>query len=64
LQSPAPWRVSTALYTAQCAQPRAATVQAMDPATQSHFPPTQPLLVMGAYAVVFGVVAIRLFRWE
>ena len=56
--------MSTALYTAQCAQPRAATVQAMDPATQSHFPPTQPLLVIGAYAVVFGVVAIRLFRWE
>jgi hypothetical protein len=36
----------------------------MDAAMQGHFPPTRPLLVMAAYAVVFGVVAIRLFRWE
>lgn len=31
---------------------------------QGHFPPTRPLLVMAAYAVVFGIVAIRRFRWE
>lgn len=41
-----------------------AAAQAMDAAMQGHFPPTRPLLVMAAYAVVFGVVAIRLFRWE
>jgi ABC-2 type transport system ATP-binding protein len=41
-----------------------AAAQAMDAAMQGHFPPTQPLLVMTVYAVVFGVTAIRLFRWE
>jgi ABC-2 type transport system permease protein len=44
--------------------PLDAAVQAMDAAMQGHFPPTQPLVVMAAYAVVFGVLAIRLFRWE
>ena len=44
--------------------PLDAAVQAMDAAMQGHFPPTRPLLVMAAYAVVFGVAAIRLFRWE
>jgi ABC-2 type transport system permease protein len=44
--------------------PLGAAVQAMDAAMQGHFPPTRPLLVMAAYAVVFGVAAIRLFRWE
>ena len=31
---------------------------------QGHFLPTRPLLVTAAYAVVFGIAAIRLFRWE
>jgi ABC-2 type transport system permease protein len=44
--------------------PLDAAVQAMDAAMQGHFPPARPLLVMAAYAVVLGVVAIRLFRWE
>jgi len=44
--------------------PLAAAVQAMDAAMQGHFPPARPLLVMTAYAVVFGIVAIRMFRWE
>jgi ABC-2 type transport system permease protein len=44
--------------------PLAAAVQAMDAAMQGHFPPARPLLVMAAYAVVFGIVAIRMFRWE
>jgi ABC-2 type transport system permease protein len=44
--------------------PLGAAVQAMDAAMQGHFPPTRPLLVMAGYAVVCGVVAIRLFRWE
>ena len=44
--------------------PLAAAVQAMDAAMQGHFPPTQPLLVMAAYAVIFGIAAVRLFRWE
>lgn len=44
--------------------PLDAAVRAMDAAMQGHFPPAQPLLVMAAYAVVFGIVAIKLFRWE
>jgi ABC-2 type transport system permease protein len=44
--------------------PLDAAVQAMDAAMQGHFPPTRPLLVMAAYAAAFGIVAIRLFRWE
>lgn len=44
--------------------PLDAAVQAMDAAMQGNFPPARPLLVMAACAVVFGVVAIRLFRWE
>jgi len=44
--------------------PLGAAVQAMDAAMQGNFPPARPLLVMAAYAVVFGVAAIRLFRWE
>jgi hypothetical protein len=28
------------------------------------FPSFVPLIVMAAYAVVFGFVAIRYFRWE
>lgn len=44
--------------------PLGAAVQAMDAATQGHFPPARPLLVMAAYAVVFGIAAVQLFRWE
>jgi ABC-2 type transport system permease protein len=44
--------------------PLNAAAQAMDAAMQGHFPPTRPLLVMATYAVIFGAVAIRLFRWE
>jgi hypothetical protein len=28
------------------------------------FPPVQPLLVLAAYALVFGYLAKRFFRWE
>ena len=44
--------------------PLSAAVQAMQAAMQGHFPPAQPLLVMAAYAIAFGVAAIKLFRWE
>ena len=48
-------------------------VMGIDPVTQRHaaegaiqgtFPPTSPLLVMAAYAVVFGLCAWRFFRWS
>jgi len=44
--------------------PLNAAVRAMAAAMQGHFPPAQPLLVMTAWAVLFGVAAVRLFRWE
>ncbi len=28
------------------------------------FPSAQSLLVMAAYALVFGILAVRYFRWE
>jgi len=31
---------------------------------QGQFPPAAPLLILIAYAVVFGFLARRLFRWE
>jgi hypothetical protein len=31
---------------------------------QGTFPPARPLLVMAAYAIVFGIAALKLFRWE
>jgi ABC-2 type transport system permease protein len=44
--------------------PLGAGVHAMLSSIQGSFPPAQPLLVMGAWAVVFGVAAVKLFRWE
>lgn len=44
--------------------PLSAAVQAMVAAMQGHFPAAQPLLVMAGYAVVLGIAAVRLFRWE
>ena len=44
--------------------PLGASVQALQNATQGHFPPAESLLVMAAYAVVFALLALRSFRWE
>ena len=44
--------------------PLGAAIQAMDAAMQGTFPTARPLLVMAAYAIVFGIAAIKLFRWE
>jgi ABC-2 type transport system permease protein len=44
--------------------PLGSAVQAMDHAMQGTFPPARPLLVMAAYAIVFGIAALKLFRWE
>jgi ABC-2 type transport system permease protein len=46
------------------ATPLGAAVQALQDAAQGHFPHTLQLVTMAAYAVVFGVAATRLFRWE
>ena len=44
--------------------PLGATVQAVQDSMQTGFPPAAPLLVLAAYAVVFGFLAQRFFRWE
>ncbi len=44
--------------------PLGSAVQATQDAIQGTFPPTRPLLVMVAYALIFGLAAWRLFRWE
>jgi ABC-2 type transport system permease protein len=44
--------------------PLGAGVQATQDAIAGTFPPTRPLLVMVAYAVIFGLAAWRFFRWE
>jgi ABC-2 type transport system permease protein len=44
--------------------PLGAAVQAMQASMQQGFPPVAPLLVLAGYAVVFGFLAQRIFRWE
>jgi ABC-2 type transport system permease protein len=44
--------------------PLGAAVQALQRASEGHWPHGQQLLVMAVYVVVFGPAAARLFRWE
>jgi ABC-2 type transport system permease protein len=44
--------------------PLGAAVQAIQASMLQGFPPAAPLLVLAAYAVVFGFLARRFFRWE
>ena len=44
--------------------PLGAAVQAMQDSMQTGFPPIAPLLVLLAYALLFGFLARRFFRWE
>ena len=44
--------------------PLGAAVQAIQDSMLGRFPPALPLLVMAAYAIVFGYLARRFFRWE
>jgi ABC-2 type transport system permease protein len=46
------------------ATPLGAAVQALTDAAQGQWPHAQPLLILAAYAVAFGLAAARLFRWE
>jgi len=43
--------------------PLGAAVEAIQYSMQTGFPPARPLLVLAAYAVVFGCAARRFFRW-
>ena len=53
-----------ALQAVSTASPLGATVQAIQASVQGQFPPAAPLLVLAAYAVVFSLLARRIFRWE
>jgi ABC-2 type transport system permease protein len=44
--------------------PVGAAVEAIQDSMLQGFPPTAPLLVLTAYALVFGFLARRFFRWE
>jgi ABC-2 type transport system permease protein len=44
--------------------PLGASVQALQSSLFTGFPSATPLLVLAGYAVVFSVLAVRLFRWE
>ena len=44
--------------------PVGAAVKALDSSMTGTFPSTIPLLVMTAYTVLFGFIAIRYFKWE
>jgi ABC-2 type transport system permease protein len=44
--------------------PLGAAVQAVQSSMQGSFPGARPLLVLVAFAAVFGYAAIRYFRWE
>jgi ABC-2 type transport system permease protein len=46
------------------ATPLGAAVQALQDSWQGSFPQSLQLITLAAYAVVFGVAAARLFRWE
>ena len=41
-----------------------AAVETIQDSMQGQFPPAVPLLVLAGYAVVFGYLARRFFRWE
>ena len=44
--------------------PLGAAVEAIQDSMRGPFPPAAPLLVLAGYAVLFGFLAVRFFRWE
>ncbi|HME04801.1 MAG TPA: ABC transporter permease [Solirubrobacteraceae bacterium] len=54
----------SAMHTISNLTPLGAAVHAMLRAMQGSFPTIGSLAVMAAWAVVFGIAAVKLFRWE
>lgn len=46
------------------ATPLGAAWEAFQQASAGHWPPALPVVTMGIYAVLFGIAAAKLFRWE
>ena len=44
--------------------PIGSAVQALQSAMQGSFPPARALLVLAGYALLFGALAVRQFKWE
>ena len=44
--------------------PLGAAVHALQDSMQGTFPSAQSLLILAGWAVLFGVLAVRFFRWE
>ncbi len=44
--------------------PLGAAVEAIQDSMTGTFPPATPLVMLGAYMVVFGFLAVRYFKWE
>lgn len=44
--------------------PLGAAVQALQSSMQESFPSARALLVLVAYAALFWILAVRLFKWE
>ena len=57
-------RMPSALRQVSEWSPLGAAVRALQTSMHAGFPPAQPLLVMAGWAVVFGFLAVRYFRWE
>jgi hypothetical protein len=54
-----------ALQTASDLTPLGSAVHAMDISMLAgQFPPVESLLVMAAWAVTFGWLSVRMFKWE
>jgi len=54
----------TALRDVSYLTPLGASVEALQRAMQSGFPSASALLVLAAYTVIFGALAVRFFKWE
>jgi ABC-2 type transport system permease protein len=57
-------QMPTVLRTISHGAPLGAAVQALQDAAQGDWPHPVQLVTMAAYALVFGLAATRLFRWE
>jgi ABC-2 type transport system permease protein len=57
-------QMPSALRTVSDYSPLGAGVRSIQSSIDGHWPPTAGLLVLVAYAVAFGTVAVRTFRWE